>query len=404
MNDLKYFRNEIKLEKQKDIINELKKINELSTVDKPYKILLLESDIPYSFKISALKKITMMENMDPSIGEYFKLKNWVDTFMRLPFNKVSRLPVQIDDGLDKCSEFMENSMQILNSAVYGLNDAKMQIMQLIGQWIVNPSAIGTAIALKGPMGTGKTTLIKDGISKILNRPFSLIALGGATDASFLEGHSYTYEGSTWGKIVDILLQTKCSNPIIYFDELDKVSDTPRGEEIIGILTHLIDTSQNNNFHDKYFSEIEFNLSRALFIFSYNDENKVNSILRDRMYKISTKGYTIEDKRNIVKNYLIPLIIKEIKFKETDLVFPDDTINYIVNNYTENESGVRNLKRCLETIFTKINLYRLLKPESKLFNNKLSFKVEFPFLVDNKIVDELIIKNKEENQNWKVMYM
>ena len=404
MNDIKYFRKEINLDKQKEIIIELKKLNELSTVEKPYKILLLESDIPYNFKISALKKIIMMENMDPSIGEYFKLKNWVDTFMRLPFNKISKLPVKIDDGIDKCSEFMENSMQILNNAVYGLNDAKMQIMQLVGQWIVNPSAIGTAIGLKGPMGTGKTTLIKDGISKILNRPFSLIALGGATDSSFLEGHSYTYEGSTWGKIIEILLQTKCSNPIIYFDELDKVSDTPRGEEIIGILTHLIDTSQNTNFHDKYFSEIEFDLSKALFIFSYNDEHKVNSILRDRMYKISTKGYTIEDKRNIVKNYLIPVIIKEIKFTESDLIFADETIDYIVNNYTEGEAGVRNLKRCLETIFTKINLYRLLKPDSKLFSNKLSFKVEFPFTEDNKVVDELIVKNKEENENWKIMYM
>ena len=113
------------------------------------------------------------------------------------------------------------------------------------------------------MGTGKTTLVKDGISKILNRPFALIALGGATDSSCLEGHGYTYEGSTWGKIVDILIQTRCSNPIIYFDELDKISDTPRGEEIIGILTHLIDATQNNNFHDKYFSEIDFDLSKAL---------------------------------------------------------------------------------------------------------------------------------------------
>ena len=146
------------------------------------------------------------------------------------------------------------------------------------------------------------------------------------------------------------------------------------------------------------------MSKALFIFSYNDEHKVNSILRDRMYKISTKGYTIEDKRNIVKNYLIPVITKEIKFTESDLVFPDETIDYIVNNYTEEEAGVRNLKRCLETIFTKINLYRLLKPDSKLFSNKLSFKVEFPFTVDNKVVDELIVKNKEENENWKIMYM
>jgi ATP-dependent Lon protease len=116
-----------------------------------------------------------------------------------------------------------------------LNDAKMQIMQMIGQWISNPKAVGTAIAIKGPMGTGKTTLVKEGISKILNRDFAFLALGGATDSSFLEGHGYTYEGSTWGKIVDILIKSKSMNPVIYFDELDKISETPKGEEIAGIL-------------------------------------------------------------------------------------------------------------------------------------------------------------------------
>ena len=148
---------------------------------------------------------------------------------------------------------MENAKQTLDKAVYGLDDAKLQIMQMVGQWITNPSAVGTAIAIKGPMGTGKTTLVKEGISKILGREFAFIALGGATDSSFLEGHSYTYEGSTWGKVVDILLQSRSMNPVIYFDELDKVSETPKGEEITGILTHLTDTSQNNKFHDKYFA-------------------------------------------------------------------------------------------------------------------------------------------------------
>ena len=252
----------------------------------------------------------MMESMDPSIGEYFKLKNWVDTFMRIPFNKFNNLPFTITDGLEKCNIYMEESIFTLDKAVYGLQDAKMQIMQLIGQWIVNPTAVGSAIAIKGPMGTGKTTLVKDGISKILNRPFALIALGGATDASVLEGHGYTYEGSTWGKIVDILIQTKSSNPIIYFDELDKVSDTPKGEEIIGILTHLIDATQNNKFHDKYFSEIDFDLSKALFIFSYNDETKVSPILRDRMYRISTKGYGQPEKKIIANEYLLPHVCSQ----------------------------------------------------------------------------------------------
>ena len=101
---------------------------------------------------------------------------------------------------------------------------------------------------------------------------------------YFGGHSYTYEGSTWGKIVEILVKSKCMNPIIYFDELDKVSDTPKGEEIIGILTHLTDTTQNSKFHDKYFSELDFDLSRCMFIFSYNDESKIISWSR-KLHKI-----------------------------------------------------------------------------------------------------------------------
>ena len=153
--------------------------------------------------------------------------------MRIPFGIYRNLSVKMNDGVDVCHNFMENAKNRLDDCVYGLNDAKLQIMQMMGQWISNPSAMGTAIAIKGPMGTGKTTLVKEGISKILGREFSFIALGGNSDSSFLEGHSYTYEGSTYGKIIDILIQTKSSNPIIFFDELDKVSDTPKGEEIIG---------------------------------------------------------------------------------------------------------------------------------------------------------------------------
>jgi ATP-dependent Lon protease len=298
---------------------------------------------------------------------------------------------------------MENAKQTLDKAVYGLNDAKLQIMQMIGQWIVNPDAIGTAIAIKGPPGTGKTTLVKDGISKILNRDFAFIALGGATDSCFLEGHSYTYEGSTWGKIVDILIKCKSMNPVIYFDELDKVSDTAKGEEIIGILTHLIDTSQNSKFHDKYFSEIEFDLSRCLFIFSYNDESKVNPILKDRMYRIQTKGYEPTQKLVIAKDYLIPVIQSQVKFNKDDIIIPDETLTYIINNHTEKEDGVRNLKRCLEIIYTKLNLYRLMKPDANLFETDMTLKVEFPFEVTNQVVDKLIKKEKENNGAWIHMY-
>jgi ATP-dependent Lon protease len=393
MNDLVFF-NKMEVVQQKTIIKELREINNDIRVEKPYRMTLLESSMPRLFKSAAIKKISMLKHMEPGSGEYYKIKNWVDTFMRIPFGKYLTLPIRYEDGIDKCHDFMANAQKTLNDAVYGLNDAKMQIMQMLGQLITNPNAIGTAIAIKGPMGTGKTTLVREGISKILNRPFAFIALGGATDSSFLEGHSYTYEGSTWGKIVQILIDSKCMNPVIFFDELDKISDTPKGEEIAGILTHLTDTSQNTQFHDKYFVEVDFDLSKCLFIFSYNDESKINPILRDRMYRILTKGYNQKQKAIISNSYLLPKIREQVKFESDDIRIPDETIHYIIENLCGKEDGVRNLKRCLEIIYTKLNLYRLMKPGSNLFEEDMSLKVEFPFTVTRQIVDKLIKQDKD----------
>ena len=387
-NDFTYFK-KMKLEDQKTILRNLIEMNKKTEIDMPYRLKLIKSTINPSIKAIAMKKVKMLNTMDPCSGEYYKNKLWVDTFMSIPFGIHNTLPVKYDDGIDKCRDFMENAKETLDNAVYGLNDAKMQIMQMLGGWISNPNAVGTAIAIHGPMGTGKTTLVKEGISKILNRPFSFIPLGGATDSSFLEGHSYTYEGSIWGKIVDVLIHSKCMNPVFYFDELDKISDTPKGEEITGILTHLTDTTQNSQFHDKYFSNLDFDLSKALFIFSYNHEEKINPILKDRMYRIKTKGYDKKDKRVIAQKYLIPSIMKNINFKEGDVIIEDSVIEHICDKYTPIEKGVRNLKRCLEIIYGKINLFKLLNADSKLFDGEVSMTVEFPFTVTNDIVDKLI---------------
>ena len=336
-NDFKFF-HDMKVQAQKHIIEQLKQVNKFTNVDKPYRIALLESNIPVQFKAAALKKLNILSFMDPSSGEYYKIKQWVDAFMRIPFGTITHLPVKLSDGQEECSAFMEEAKEILDSCVYGLNDAKMQIMQFLGQLIANPNSVGSAIAIQGPPGTGKTTLIKEGISKILKRPFALIALGGATDASFLEGHSYTYEGSSWGKVVDILLNSKTMNPVIYFDELDKISETPKGEEITGILTHLIDTTQSDEFHDKYFSTISFDVSKALYIFSYNDENKINPVLKDRMYRIHTAGYSSKEKITIAKEHLIPKISKNINFEEDSVKIDDKTLSYIIETFTEKEKG------------------------------------------------------------------
>ncbi len=396
--EYKYFSKNLTNDEQKLLIKKLKKIKKFTNIDKPYLIHLINLDIPDIYKAVALKKITMLRDMGSSFGngEFYKIKTWVDTFIKIPFNKYNNLNISFADGVDNCHEFMLNAKNTLDDVVYGLEDAKIQIMQLIGLWLVNPNAVGSAISIKGPMGTGKTTLIKDGISKILNRPFELVALGGCGDSGFLDGHDYTYEGSKYGKIIDILIKSNCMNSVILFDELDKISDSPKGEEITGVLTHLTDTTQNTNFVDKYMSEISLDMSKALFIFSYNDESKVNNILKDRMYKIETIGYNVKDKLIICKNYLLPKIYDLLLFNHTDIIFDDNSIEYIINNFTDKEFGVRNLKRCLETICSKLNLYRLMKEDTNLFKNSINIddnkKVSFPFTINISIINKLLKKS------------
>jgi ATP-dependent Lon protease len=378
LEDILYFKN-LPKDSQNALIDKLENLHTLTTCIKPKMIQLLESDIPLNFKYIALKKMMKMED-DSSP----KIQEWIDSFLNIPFNIYCPLPVLYSTNTpEECKSYMENCQKTLDKYTYGMKDAKSQFMQLIGKWIVNPSSMGTAIALRGPMGTGKTTLIKQGISKILNRPFAFITLGGTGDGAFLEGHSYTYEGSSYGKIVDILIQSRCSNPVIYFDELDKISQTEKGNELSGILTHLIDTTQNSQFHDKYFSEIDFDLSKCLFIFSYNDESLVNPILKDRMYTIDIPGYEKKEKIIIARDYLIPVMNKD--FNMSELVWTDEILDYIIEK-TDTESGVRNFKRKLETIFSKINLLRISSPE----------KINFPFTITKSLIDEFIETKKTEH--------
>jgi len=388
-NDVKYF-NSLNPDKQHKLLTHLKEISKHNKVDVPYRIKLLESDIPICHKAMALKKINILNNMDPGSGEYYKIKQWVDGFMQIPFGKYTELPIKLDDGKDKCSEFMDTAMEELNSAVYGLNDAKMQILQYLGQLIANPSSVGSAIGICGPPGTGKTTMLR-ALSAILKRPFTLIAAGGASDGSVFEGHAYTYEGSKPGKFVETIMQLQTMNPIFGVDELDKLSNTPRGEEVSGIFTHAIDTTFNDKFEDKYYSSIKLDLSKAIWVFTYNDESRINPILADRMYKIHTDGYNTKEKVTIAKEYLIPKIEKNINFNKDEIIFSEEVITNIIDNYTDGEKGVRNLKRCLEIIFTKINLFKIMSPKSKLFDDQEILEITENFEVTNDIIKTLIKK-------------
>ena len=167
-------------------------------------MIILNSDLDIKIKAIAIKKLETLENMERGSSEYNKLSNWIDGLVKIPFGKYKELPITLKDGQEKITEYIYNSSKLLNDAVYSHNKAKSQILQIVGQWISNPQAKGSVFSIVGPMGNGKTTLVKEGIAKMIGRPFTFISLGGATDSCFLDGHSYTYEGSIPGKIVEIL--------------------------------------------------------------------------------------------------------------------------------------------------------------------------------------------------------
>ena len=394
--------------KEKDKIDKIEeKISKLNNIITPLRFRVLKSNIPLHNKAMIINKIEdLFSNKLMGGSEITKYSNWVNSLLKIPFKKYKKLPIDAINSSDKdIGNYLVDVKKTLDTAVYGHTNTKEQIIQIIAQWISNPSSTGNCIGIEGVMGNGKTTLVKNGIAKAIDRPFAFITLGGCSDSSFLEGHNYTYEGSMWGKIADILIQCKCMNPVFYFDELDKVSETPKGEEIINTLIHLTDSSQNSQFTDKYFNGVNLDLSKSLFIFSYNDKNKINPILLDRLICIKTDNFKTEDKIEIAKNYLLKDIFSQLTLDENKYKISDENLEYIIEKHTE-EGGVRTLKKHLFSIFSKLNLLKLTKHDE---NIKYSFDLEKNLLeqdeIDKKIIDSLIKDGADkDDEYYKTFYM
>lgn len=285
--------------------------------------------------------------------------------------------------------YLEKIDDVMNNCIHGQNEAKKQIKRLIAQWI-NGKSKGAVFGFEGVPGCGKTSLAKRGLAKCLvdkdgkERPFIFIPLGGSTDGATLQGHSYTYLGSTWGNIVDGLIASKCMNPIIFFDELDKVSNTQHGNEIIGILDHLTDSTQNSEFTDRYFSGIKFDLSKALIIFTYNNRKNINPILLDRITEINFKALTKYDKIVINDKFILPENLNIVGFKNDDITFEKNALEYLIDTYT-NEGGVRKLKEKLIEIIRELNIQHMMNEDLKL-----------PYKIDKKFIKNLFIDKPKIN--------
>jgi endopeptidase La len=369
----KYFKNVEKNEKN-NIIKKIKEINNYNNFDKPLfnRLLLL--------KVSINEKSDIINKYYNSLQDSnsYKLKEWVNNVVKIPFGKYYK---SSNMSKKNVKLFLDDLNSKMTKAILGHNEAKNHILQIMAQKITNPESKGNIIGIYGPPGNGKTTLIKEGIAKAINKPFNLISLGGATHGSFLDGHSYTWEGAVHGRIIEALILSKCMDPIIYFDELDKISNTPSGKEIENVLIHLTDPIQNNQFKDKYFEGISFDLSKVTFIFSYNDPSKINKILLDRLTQIETSSLLLNQKIDIMQNYSIPEILKDIGFKNNSIIMSNNIIENMITTYTR-EGGVRGIKKLIYEIFREINI------------SVLTNKIKLPLNITNKLITS-ILKNKNK---------
>ena len=367
-----YFKS-LTLVEKKNLIKQHYKLNKISDNIIPcrFKILLLDTT-EYN-KSYLLQLYDNFIKLDDSTQEYFKYKIFFDSIIQIPFNYFNNIKIHNND----INKYLLYSQKILNDNIYGHIKTKECIIQTIGQYITNPNTIGNIIGLHGPPGTGKTTFVKN-ISTILQRPLEIINLSGAQDVSYLEGHSFTYEGSKYGKILHTLIKHKTMNPIIFFDEVDKISKTEKGLELENLLINLVDITQNNNFTDKYFQEISIDLSKILFIFSYNYAEDINPVLKDRIYEINVNGYSYDEKLELCLNYLIPNIMSHFSFKKNDIIFIDTSIKYIIDKYSNKDSGVRNLIKIIKNIISKLHIIYITNNNSLV---NITNNIKFPLKIN-----------------------
>ena len=392
-----------KLSRAEDEITQYKKSksNNIDLDDIKNQILLLDTDI--KTKTFILDKFNNLPQ--PPSSDYSKGITWIKTVLNIPFNKYQDFDISKSHNPEEVKLFFENIEKILDRHIIGLHEVKRKIMSFIAKRITNPDSRGNILALQGTRGIGKTKILRC-LSEALKLPFHQINFGGMTDANIITGHSETYIGSKPGKIVECLSNAGVMNGIIYLDEIDKIAHS-KSKEINGILTHLLDEEQNQNFQDNYLSNIPIDLSKIFFVLSFNDETSVSDIVLDRMKIINISTPTIHEKLNITIEKLLPSLKLDFKFDKNNIIidFDQDLIFKLIKRVTHDDEGVRNIKKELDTIFGEINKIYL----SDTFEKSALILTHNP-ITNTKTITitqtfiEFCIPNRELNQSFLSMYM
>lgn len=284
-----------------------------------------------------LKEADRLAKLPAASQEAFVIKNYLDTVLDLPWGVCSKAKLSL-----------EKAEAVLEKEHYGLKKVKERILEFLAVHMLNPEIKGQIICLSGPPGIGKTSIAKS-VAKAMGRKYARVSLGGVRDEADIRGHRKTYVGAMPGRIITAISQAETSNPLILFDEIDKLCSDIKGDPSSAML-EVLDSEQNNAFRDHYI-EVPFDLSKAVFLTTANDVSRIPAPLLDRMEIIELPSYTAEEKYHITKEHLIPKQLKEHGLKASQLKITDEAIIDIIQFYTK-EAGVRNLERKIASICRK----------------------------------------------------
>ncbi len=320
------------------------------------------------------EEIEKMAFVDPNSSEYALTRNYIETVLSLPWNKVT------EDSAD-----LERSEKILNKDHFGLDDVKARILEFLAVRKLKPDAKGSIVCLVGPPGVGKTSLGKS-IARSLDKKFFRTSLGGMRDEAEIKGHRRTYVGAMPGKIIQGLRICKSKNPVFMLDEIDKMGQSYQGDPASALL-EVLDPEQNVEFRDHYL-DMPFDLSNVFFITTANTLDTIPRVLADRMEIIRLSGYITEEKYEIGRRYLLPKQIEKHGLKKTDIKIDKKGFLYIINGWCR-EAGVRNLERQIERICRKTAMLKSKK--KKLPAQNLTDKQIRDYLGPENFSDDELVK-------------
>ena len=364
--------------------------------------------VPLRFRVCASSlpprvKADMMARLMGYDGGSAKYETFVEKALMLPLGKYSP-PPQLTSTVEA---WVSNARAMMDEAMYGQFMVKDEIVRMLCQFVSSGATRPFALALQGPPGIGKTSFVQRALAPVLNRPFSFFSLGGMSDASTLTGHSYTYEGSQCGSIANALVDHGVMDGVFFFDELDKLSETSRGQEIANALLHMTDRAQNDHFAaDKYFQGIDMDFSKAIIIFSFNDERAINPVLLNRMNVVRFDHPTDVDKLEIAKRHLLPRALRAAGMDpdpSKSISISDEVMSKVIARGIK-EPGLRGLEKSIGRIVDTCNvLVNGSGRHLRTVGDDIPDVITLPFALTDHIARRCVVESTEHDTPPPLMY-